>query len=230
MMWGPGFLKGFGVPSFFDCLVALWVIGLVIVPQGMFQGLYLVYGSLTIWVISLGLKQRRHFGSLPLVLLTLWVMVNGALKSWRKDPTFPEFINWSMMNEGMIYVIASAILIATIVRYSKTTWLYYVVIMSVIVGWFATYVVPNVRCSPIMACVVAVPIILIKARHRLLGALSAIIGLSVYMKMFLKWFDRIPVEFNKDKDFDTYVSKWSVYTRYSYGFSDWKWIYGHNVS
>lgn len=53
---------------------------------------------------------------------------------------------------------------------------------------------------------------------------------SRYMKMFLKWFDRIPVEFNKDKDFDTYVSKWSCYTRYSYGFSDWKWIYGHQVS
>jgi phage major head subunit gpT-like protein len=49
-------------------------------------------------------------------------------------------------------------------------------------------------------------------------------------KMYLKWFNRMPVEFNKDKDFDTYVSKWSVYTRYSYGFSDWPWIYGHNVA
>lgn len=53
---------------------------------------------------------------------------------------------------------------------------------------------------------------------------------SKYMKTFLKWFDRIPTEFNKDKDFDTYVAKWSVYTRYSYGFSDWRWIYGQNVS
>jgi phage major head subunit gpT-like protein len=53
---------------------------------------------------------------------------------------------------------------------------------------------------------------------------------SRYGKLFLKWFDRIPVEFNKDKDFDTYVAKWSAYTRYSYGFSDWKWIYGSNVS
>lgn len=49
-------------------------------------------------------------------------------------------------------------------------------------------------------------------------------------KMYLKWFDRIPTEFNKDKDFDTYVAKWSVYTRYSYGFSDWRWIYGHEVA
>jgi phage major head subunit gpT-like protein len=53
---------------------------------------------------------------------------------------------------------------------------------------------------------------------------------SHYMKLFLKWFDRIPQEFNKDKDFDTYISKWSTYGRYSYGFSDWKWIYGHTVS
>jgi phage major head subunit gpT-like protein len=53
---------------------------------------------------------------------------------------------------------------------------------------------------------------------------------SRYAKMFLKWFDRVPVEFNKDKDFDTYVSKWSTYTRYSYGFSSWQWIYGNNVT
>lgn len=49
-------------------------------------------------------------------------------------------------------------------------------------------------------------------------------------KLFLKWFNRIPIEFNKDKDFDTYVAKFSVYVRYSYGFSDWTWIYGHNVA
>lgn len=53
---------------------------------------------------------------------------------------------------------------------------------------------------------------------------------SRYAKMFLKWFDRIPVEFNKDKDFDTYLAKWSVYTRYSYGFSSWTWVYGSDVS
>lgn len=53
---------------------------------------------------------------------------------------------------------------------------------------------------------------------------------SKMAKMYLKWFQRIPTEFNKDKDFDTYISKWSVYTRYSYGFSDWTFIYGHEVA
>ena len=49
-------------------------------------------------------------------------------------------------------------------------------------------------------------------------------------KLYLKWFNRIPTEFNKDKDFDTYLAKWSVYTRYSYGFSNWTWLYGSQVS
>jgi phage major head subunit gpT-like protein len=53
---------------------------------------------------------------------------------------------------------------------------------------------------------------------------------SKMAKMYLKWFNRIPVEFNKDKDFDTYIAKWSVYTRYSYGFSDWRWVCGNQVS
>ena len=53
---------------------------------------------------------------------------------------------------------------------------------------------------------------------------------SKMMKMYLKWFNRIPTEFNKDKDFDTYIAKWSVYSRYSYGFSDWTWIRGYNVA
>jgi phage major head subunit gpT-like protein len=53
---------------------------------------------------------------------------------------------------------------------------------------------------------------------------------SRYAKLYLKWFNRQPVEFNKDKDFDTYISKWSVYTRYSFGFSEWTWLYGNSVS
>jgi hypothetical protein len=53
---------------------------------------------------------------------------------------------------------------------------------------------------------------------------------SRMMKLYLKWFDRVPTEFNKDRDFDTYLARWSVYTRYSYGFSDWSFLYGHAVA
>ena len=39
-------------------------------------------------------------------------------------------------------------------------------------------------------------------------------------------FDRVPLEFERDGDFDTKDLKVSAYTRYSNGFSDWRWCYG----
>ena len=51
-----------------------------------------------------------------------------------------------------------------------------------------------------------------------------------YMKMFLKWYDRIPIEFAWEEDFDTLVAKYRAYMRYEAGFSSWEWIYGHKPS
>lgn len=53
---------------------------------------------------------------------------------------------------------------------------------------------------------------------------------SALKDMFLLWFDRIPLEMGRDKDFDTYLAKFSAYMRYSNGFSDWRWLYGMLVS
>lgn len=51
---------------------------------------------------------------------------------------------------------------------------------------------------------------------------------SVMMKEYHLWFDRIKPEFQKDREFDTYNSKYAGYMRYSYGWSDWRAIYGNN--
>ena len=48
-------------------------------------------------------------------------------------------------------------------------------------------------------------------------------------KMFLSWYTRIGLEFNQDKSFDTYIAKYSAYERYGWGWSDWRWLYGHKV-
>lgn len=53
---------------------------------------------------------------------------------------------------------------------------------------------------------------------------------SRYMKVFLKWFDRVPLEFAMTEDFDTLVAKYRAYMRYECGWSDWVWIYGNDAS
>ncbi len=53
---------------------------------------------------------------------------------------------------------------------------------------------------------------------------------SNYAKMFLTWFDREPLEFGMEEDFDTFAAKFRAYMRYADGFSDWIWIYGQDPS
>ena len=47
---------------------------------------------------------------------------------------------------------------------------------------------------------------------------------SRLMKRFLKWYDRVPLEFGQTEDFDTFVAKYRAYMRFSFGYSNWRWI------
>jgi len=50
------------------------------------------------------------------------------------------------------------------------------------------------------------------------------------MKKFLIWVDRISQETNTTVDFETFAVKHSIYSRWGYGWTDWRWIYGQQVS
>jgi len=50
------------------------------------------------------------------------------------------------------------------------------------------------------------------------------------MKKFLIWINRIPQETDTIVDFETKSVKHSIYSRWGYGFKDWRWIFWHFVS
>jgi len=50
------------------------------------------------------------------------------------------------------------------------------------------------------------------------------------MKDDLIWIDRISPETKNTVDYETYQLKQAVYFRCAYGYRDWRWIYGHNVT
>lgn len=50
------------------------------------------------------------------------------------------------------------------------------------------------------------------------------------MKEDLIWINRINDDISHTFDFETYLSKISIYFRVAYGFKNWRWIFGHNVS
>ncbi|MBK7181397.1 MAG: hypothetical protein IPH82_30175 [Chloroflexi bacterium] len=49
--------------------------------------------------------------------------------------------------------------------------------------------------------------------------------------LFLNWFNRVDMEFAMDPTSDfNLIAKYRGYMRYSYGWSDWRWVYGHAVA
>jgi len=50
------------------------------------------------------------------------------------------------------------------------------------------------------------------------------------MKDNLIWIERTAPEAKTTIDFETYIVKQAVYMDIGYGFKDWRWVYGHNVS
>ena len=49
-------------------------------------------------------------------------------------------------------------------------------------------------------------------------------------RRYLKWHDRIALEFAFAEDLDTIVAKWRAYMRYSWQWWNWRWFMGHQVS
>jgi len=53
---------------------------------------------------------------------------------------------------------------------------------------------------------------------------------SKQMKNYLLWINRVDPDINTEKDFDSMLFKQSIYARFGYGHTDWRWIYGMSVS
>jgi len=53
---------------------------------------------------------------------------------------------------------------------------------------------------------------------------------SSYMRLFLKWIDRIPLEYGFVEDFDTFAAKYRAYVRYAMVWRDWRFVLGAQVS
>lgn len=53
---------------------------------------------------------------------------------------------------------------------------------------------------------------------------------SSLMQMSLDWWNRVPLQIRPYTQDNTIDLAWIAYMRYSYGWSDWRWVYGNNPS
>ena len=53
---------------------------------------------------------------------------------------------------------------------------------------------------------------------------------SKLRKKFVKWMDRVAVEFAMAEELDSLLAKWRGYARYAQAHFDWRWVFGHQVT
>jgi len=53
---------------------------------------------------------------------------------------------------------------------------------------------------------------------------------STMMKQSLDWFNRVPLQINPKVQDNTLFATWIAYQRYSFGWSDWRFVYGNEVA
>lgn len=193
-----GFLraKHLGIPSAFDIGVILFILILPIFryrnySTGMMSGIFLVFGTIALMCLALGIKPRRGYKSLPLAILTIWGLIgvfwhsfSGALSDFGKFA-----INWTLHNEGYIFIFFGAYLIHTVVRNAKAWgWYYPALIFSSI--WTYKYIFDINRdadwsMTPMFAVLIAATIVILRKLKK--WWLSAPIVLTGLCLAVSKW-------------------------------------------
>lgn len=109
------------LPSVFDVLVA-GMLGITFLPDIFLQGTFFVFYSIFIFSLTLFMKPRREFVSLPLACIVLWAL--GMVFTHNKVNVVPDsiinyYFNVSIMFEGFIYILVGVMLFRSVVIYSK---------------------------------------------------------------------------------------------------------------
>lgn len=210
--------RKFGLPSVFDLAAISFIVILPIahtfapgLNQTMARSLFLVYGTVVLMCLGLAAKQRRQYSSVILALLVLWNMRNlfrfNFLEVLNREGSeairlamgevAQGWANWSLMNEGFMFILFGAMLIAVLTRYGKSyRWYYVALVFSLarvydhVFGWNGW------SMTPILATCLAAAITLTRVRKvRWMGIGALLTGAAVVVYKWdwiwnIKWISR----------------------------------------
>jgi len=127
-------LKHFGSPTVFDAAVITLVLTMPIFTfreysASMMRNILFIFGGLAIFVLSITMEPKRKFKSQSLCALVLWSMFHVFYHSFKNAEFGLVWINWSLLNEGFIYILVGTVYIYTIVNYSSARGWYYIALL-----------------------------------------------------------------------------------------------------
>ena len=150
-----GFLGGGFRPSPFTLILNIYFLLSVFFCGNRFRwdmktGLFFVFGTFVLFAVSLFLTPKRNLKNPWLSGILILSLASVFLNSFRYSQLTQRFINFSLMCEGFIFVLAGVMLYKIIYENGETQLRYYVGLWVAIAVWlFKAIVMKSV--SPILA-------------------------------------------------------------------------------
>ena len=126
-------------------IIMIGFITLLPMMKDLSQSIFLIHGTIVIMCVSLICRRQREYRSVPLMILAIWALINMFGRSFTGLKTgdeiagyFVQNINWTLLNEGFLYIFFGILLIKTIVEYSKHWKWYFVPVIFWVVFYLLT--------------------------------------------------------------------------------------------
>jgi hypothetical protein len=128
----------------------------------------IIFTAALIWILTLGQKAKREYFSFPLMLFCLWALGSVFIHSYDvailEHPALSRFQCFSLMSEGLIYILAGTALFISVIKYSGSSWPIWAILAVLSVPWVYEAAKWG-RISPILALVGATCAYLLIKRH-----------------------------------------------------------------
>ena len=128
VQWARGMISP--SPTLFDLCLAGFL-ALPYIKDTTVQRIYFIFYIIFLTCISIGLKPRRDYRSIPLMFLTLWAMLGVFVHSFiipSEESILMQYLNMYILSEGFIYILFGALFMTIVIKHSSNTKLFYILI------------------------------------------------------------------------------------------------------
>lgn len=166
----------------FDFLLC-GIMGVSLMPNLTLQRIYFVFYIFALACVSVGLRPKRDYTSLPLVLLSLWGMLGVFIHSYEiSESSFTfNYLNMYLMSEGFIYLFSAVLFISLAVRHSSAWWPYCLLVPIGFCSAFAGRY--SVNKTLVLSFITACLIYLLVNKRYILASLGALIT-GIFTKIY----------------------------------------------
>ncbi len=124
-------------PTFFDICVGLFIL-VPWIKGDSGRSIFIVFYSAFLVCLSMTMRPKRQYRSLPLSLLAIWSLINVFIHSYDLSPTSGSFLykNYYLMIEGFLFILFGILFIRTVVRYSTNIKFMFFLIPVALWPWY----------------------------------------------------------------------------------------------